>query len=359
MTWIEYAIFGNTLTAWAVAIGAAVGMTLVLMLARRVIRTRLERLAERTRTGLDDLASRMVGRTAGWFLAAESAVVASISLALPVTTRQGLQVLAVLALMFQAGLWGGEVLDYVIHTRLQVEHEQGDAAGATSVRALGYVARLALWVVVVLLALQNAGIEVTALVTSLGIAGVAVALALQNILGDLFASLAIVLDKPFVIDDVIVVGEFQGAVERIGLKTTRLRSLSGEEISIANSDLLQSRIRNFQRMAERRVVFGFGVNYETPPGKLGQIGGWVREIIEAQDNTRFDRAHFTALGEFALQYEAVYYILSPDYNTYMDIHQAVNLALVKRLQSERVEFAYPTQVVHLARPTETRPNGGG
>jgi small-conductance mechanosensitive channel len=348
MTLLDTPFLGNTLSAWGVAAGAALGLTLALTLVRSWIRGHLRRLADRSQTKLDDLVASLIGQTRAWFLAAESLVAAAYFLVLPASARQGLHILAIVAFLFQTGVWGGQVLDYVIHTRLEQEKSEDDAAGATSVRALGYVGRIVLWGVVLLLALQNAGVQVTALVASLGVGGVAVALALQNILGDLFASLAIVLDKPFVIGDFIVVDDFLGAVERIGLKTTRLRSLSGEEISIANSDLSRSRIRNFKRMAERRVVFGFGVVYETPTEALAQIGAWVRQIIQSQANTRFDRAHFLAFGNSALQFEVVYYVLSSDFNTYMDIQQAVNLALVQRLHSEGVEFAYPTQVIHLA-----------
>jgi small-conductance mechanosensitive channel len=347
MTLLDTTFLGNPLSAWGVAAALWLGLTIVLVFARRLIRSRLRYLTQRTRNDLDDLVTSLIGHTRWWFLGAESIVAASFTLALDPSATHAVGVVAVLALLFQSGVWVTEVLDYIIRTRLRQEAAEGDASGTMSVRAVGIVGRIALWVVVVLLALQNAGIEVTALVASLGIGGVAVALALQNILGDLFASLAIVLDKPFVIGDFIVVDDFLGSVERIGLKTTRLRSLSGEEISISNSDLLKSRIRNYKRMAERRVVFGFGVMYETPVESLAHIGEWVRQIIEAQANTRFDRAHFITFGDSALTFEVVYYVLSSDFNTYMDIQQAVNLALMKRLQSEGVEFAYPTRVVHL------------
>jgi small-conductance mechanosensitive channel len=207
--------------------------------------------------------------------------------------------------------------------------------------------RLALWSTVALLVLANLGIDVTAMVAGLGIGGIAVALAAQNILGDLFASASIVLDKPFVIGDFIIVGEDMGTVEHIGLKTTRVRSLSGEQLVFANNDLLKSRIRNFKRMNERRAAFGIGVTYQTPAEKLAAIPAMLREAVEAQSPTRFDRAHFKQYGDSALLFEVVYYVLSPDYNLYMDIQQAINLAVFRRFAEEQIEFAHPTYTVCL------------
>jgi small-conductance mechanosensitive channel len=199
------------------------------------------------------------------------------------------------------------------------------------------------------LALDNLGVNVTALVAGLGVGGVAVALAVQNILGDLFASLSIVLDKPFVLGDFIIVGELLGAVENIGIKTTRVRSLSGEQLIFSNNDLLNSRIRNFGRMAERRVVFQLGVVYGTPKAKLEQIPAIIRSAIEAQQQTRFDRSHFAGYGDFSLDFENVYYVLDRDYNVYMDIQQAINLEIYGRFAEDGIEFAYPTQTLYLQR----------
>lgn len=184
-------------------------------------------------------------------------------------------------------------------------------------------------------------------VVGLGIGGIAVALALQNILGDLFASLSIVLDKPFVVGDFIVVDDLRGVIERVGIKTTRVRSLDGELLVFANGDLLKSRIRNFQRMQERRVLFTVGVTYQTPLEKLKQIPQWLRNVVEAQPRTRYDRAHFREYGDSAPVFEIVYYVLDRDYNVFMDVQQAVNLAIFERCAREGVDFAYPTRTLYL------------
>ena len=205
-----------------------------------------------------------------------------------------------------------------------------------------------IWSVIALVALDSLGINVTTVVAGLGIGGVAVALAVQNILGDLFASLSIILDKPFVMGDFLIIDEHMGSVEYIGLKTTRIRSLSGEQLIFSNSDLLKSRIRNYGRMFERRVVFNLGVTYSTPRDKLRRIPEIIRDAINAQEKTRFDRSHFMKYGDYALQFETVYYVKSPDYNIYMDIQQSIYFAIHEAFEREQIDFAYPTQKLLVA-----------
>jgi small-conductance mechanosensitive channel len=220
---------------------------------------------------------------------------------------------------------------------------ESDAASVTTIAALGFLGRVAIWAIVALLAMENLGVDVTALVAGMGVGGIAVALAAQNILGDLFASLSIVLDKPFVLGDNIAVGTDVGKVEKIGLKTTRLRSISGELLVFSNADMLQSRIRNFKRMSERRVVFAVGVTYQTPYEKLAAIPGMLREAVESQSGVRFDRAHLKELAGSSINFEVVYFMLTPDYLPYMDTQQAICLGLVKKFSAEGIELAYPTQ----------------
>ena len=226
---------------------------------------------------------------------------------------------------------------------------------AGTLTGLRWLILLVAYALVLLLALQNSGVDVTSLIAGLGIGGIAVALALQNILGDLFASLTIALDKPFVVGDFIVVGSEMGTVEHVGLKTTRVRSLSGEQLVFGNADLLASRIRNYKRMSERRVGLGFGVVYETQPATLEIINTLVRCAIEIQANVRFDRCHFCRFGASSLDYEAVYYINSPDYNAHMDTQQAVLLAIARAFRNDGITFAFPTQTLYIARPADATP----
>jgi small-conductance mechanosensitive channel len=198
-----------------------------------------------------------------------------------------------------------------------------------------------------LIALDNLGVNVSALIAGLGVGGIAVALAMQNILGDLFASFSIVLDKPFVIGDFIIVDNFLGTIEHIGLKTTRVRSLSGEQLIFSNTDLLKTRIRNYKRMYERRIVFSIGVVYQTSHEKLTKIPKIIKNIINKQEQTRFDRAHFKEYGPYSLNFEIVYWIEIPDYNIYMEIQQAINLEIFKQFEKEDIEFVYPSQSIYI------------
>ena len=242
-----------------------------------------------------------------------------------------------------------------ISTALQIwlenyRKDETDGANRMTMNALSFLGRIALWAIVLLLILDNLGVDVTALVAGLGIGGIAIALAVQNVLSDLFASLSIVLDKPFIPGDFVVVGDMAGSVEHIGIKTTRIRSISGEQLIFSNTDLLGSRIRNFGRMRERRVVFSLGVTYQTPADKLERIPGIIREAIEGQEQVRFDRSHFASYGDSALNFETVYYVGSSDYATHMDILQSVNLAVYRRFATEGIEFAYPTQTLFVEKP---------
>jgi small-conductance mechanosensitive channel len=206
---------------------------------------------------------------------------------------------------------------------------------------LAWIFKAVVWSVLLLTVLANVGVNITAFVASLGIGGVAVALALQNILSDLFASLSIGLDKPFVIGDFIIFGEVMGTVERVGLKTTHIRSLNGEQVICSNTELLKNTIRNYKRMSQRRVAFTFGVSYATEPDQLEKIPTMIKDYLEKVENARFDRAHFKAFGNTTLEFEVVYILNTDNFNLYMDIQQALNLAIMRELKAMGVEFALP------------------
>ncbi len=269
---------------------------------------------------------------------------------LPAVVTTVLRAATIIALLVQGGIWASATISFLLE-RYRQRKLKADPAGVTTMNALGFLARLGLWAVVLLLVLDNLGVNITALVAGLGVGGIAVALATQSVLSDLFASLSIVLDKPFVVGDFLIIGDFLGSVEHVGLKTTRLRSLSGEQLVFANADLLGSRIRNYGRMFERRVVFKIGVTYETPRDKLEKVPRIIRDAVEGQEKTRLDRSHFSAYGDFALTFESVYYVLEPDYNLYMDIQQAINFRIHEAFEQEGIEFAYPTQKLYVAGAT--------
>lgn len=329
---------------------ATILLTVVLRMAQTLLVRRLSRLASKTTTNVDDLIVNLLRRLSLVLIVTGSAAAVGAFLPLSDRVEQLIRGALVIGGVIQAGIWGSCVIAYFIER--QRTAAVGAGGTATTLAALGFVARAVLWSALVLLALENLGVNVTALVAGLGIGGVAVALAVQNILGDLLASVAIVLDRPFELGDFVIIDDMLGTVEHIGVKTTRIRSLSGEQIAVGNAQLLQSRIRNYKRMAERRVVFSLGVTYQTPHGLVSRIPGLIREVIEAQDGVRFDRAHFQKYGDFALVFEAVYYVLSADYDRYMDIHQAINLDLLARFQEEGIEFAYPTQTLRVLKQAE-------
>lgn len=348
MGFFHRVLAGNEAWIWFLGLGIAALTFAVLRVARWAVGRGLAAQYARKKGEVRRLVVDLVRCTNPLFLFAVSVWAGSLAVTLPEAASRALGAIALLAFLLQVANWASRFITFWVarEARHKLEEEK-DAAAATTLNAVGFMAKLVLWTLVLLLALQNLGIDVTALITGLGIGGIAVALALQNVLGDLFASMSIVVDKPFLVGDFIIVGDMLGTVERIGLKTTRIRSLTGEQLIFSNSDLLSSRIRNFKRMRERRVAFSFGVVYDTSPDLLEQIPKTVREIIDGLPNTRFDRAHFKQFGDFALTFEVVYWMLTPDYNAYMDTQQAINLELKRRFAEMGIAFAYPTQVVHL------------
>jgi small-conductance mechanosensitive channel len=348
VTFLEMTYLNNTVRAWLLAALVAVVVYVGVSILRRLVIRQITALSSRTENQIDDLVADTLRRTRTYFLLFVSFYAASRVLVLSPDTASALRFIGVVIVVAQVATWGTVVINTVIQ-RQMARRLDDDAASATTINALGFVLRLVFYSVLLLMGLDNLGFDVTALIAGFGIGGIAIALALQNVLGDLFASLSIVLDRPFVIGDFIIVDDLLGTVEYIGLKTTRVKSLSGEQLVFANSDLLSSRIRNFKRMYERRIVFGLGVTYQTPRTKLEQIPGMIRAAVERQENTRFDRAHFKEYGDFSLNFEVVYFVLVPDFNVYMDIQQAVNFDIHRAFEDAGIEFAYPTQTLFMAK----------
>lgn len=343
----EYDLAGNSPELWLYAAGSAVVLFLLLRLLFGVLQRRLASISKKTSTVADDLIAAGLESTKGFILLVVSVWGAAQWLELG-DAEMFFDYALLVAVVFQLALWANRMVSAYIVFYTDSRREDNPAA-VSVVQGVSFLVRVVIWSIALLLVIDNLGYDVTALVAGLGISGIAVALALQNILGDLFASLSIVLDKPFVIGDFIIVGDLLGVVEKIGLKTTRVRSLSGEQLIFSNGDLLNSRIRNFKRMQERRVAFGFGVLYQTTPDQLEAIPPMVGEVIEAQEGARFDRAHFKAFGESSFDYEVVYYINTPDYNAYMDCQQAINLGICRSFAERGIEFAYPTRTIYMNR----------
>ena len=333
-----------------IALGIAAAVFFVLLFFREGVVRWLAKRAARSPSGFEDLVVSLGRRTQIVVIAVAALYAGSLYVTLRPRQEQTLGAAAEVAVFLQIALWASVAIDFwLARQRRRLDH---DATSVALAGVLRFVAKLTLWTLLLLMALANFGVNVTALVTGLGIGGVAVALALQNILGDLLASLSIVLDKPFVLGDSITVDTLTGTVESIGLKTTRLRAISGEQLIFANGDLLKSRIRNWKRLAERRVVLTFGVPYDTPPDVIERIPGMVRALVEAQELTRFERAHFKGFGASSLDFEAAYWILTPEYGVYMDRQQAVNLGLLRAFEREGIDFASAAQALLVTRPQE-------
>ncbi len=350
MNWefLQKAYLGNTISTWGLALAVFIAGSLLITLVLRYLGRRLESFSRKTQSNLDDMVADLLkSRTRKLFITVLALYGASQVLTLSPKWTHIFNAAVFLVFAFQLGVWGNGFINFMVGRRAAQDGEEGLNLEAYSV--LTFLAKGTLWVLLILLALHNLGIQVTTLVAGLGVSGIAVALAVQNILGDLFASLSIVLDRPFIIGDFIIVGEQMGNVEHVGLKTTRLRSLSGEQLIFSNTDLLNSRIRNYRRMNERRVVSRLGVIYQTPRQKIEKIPGIIKGIIEEHDLVRFDRAHFSGYGDFSLNFEFVYYVLDREYNLYMDTHQGVLLGIHKAFEEEGIEFAYPTQTIFLQR----------
>jgi small-conductance mechanosensitive channel len=349
LRWMESAASEGWMRA-AIALGVGAFAFVLLWFARGMIRRRYARLARTPETELLEIPLSAASRTTLPFMFVVAAFAGLMSYGIEGRPATLLRSVTMIALFWQAGLWTSTAAVAWLERRSSLMIED-DKAVAGSVGIIRFVARVAIWAVVLLLSLDNLGVDITALIAGLGIGGIAVALALQNVLGDLLASLSIALDRPFVIGDFLIIGEHMGAVEYIGIKSTRLRSLSGEQIVMSNADLLASRLRNYGRMQERRVVFKLGVTYETPREKLLKLPPLLRSVIESQDGVRFDRAHFASYGDFSLDFEIVYYVLSADYGRYMDVQQAINFRIHEEFEALGVDFAYPTQTLWLARDT--------
>ncbi|MCX7844204.1 MAG: mechanosensitive ion channel family protein [Candidatus Bipolaricaulota bacterium] len=339
----------NPVWAWFMALGIFLGVLLFFLALRAFLTRFFTRRFRRTGRPWAERGAELARRTTFLFLLMVAIFAGSLSLRLPPEAGKVIRGLIVTLFLAQLGIWGSRLASLWVGRMTEKRRAEGDAAAATTLASMGLLIRIAIWALVVLLILQNLGVNVTALAAGVGVAGIALAFAAQSILADLFSFLAIVVDKPFLVGDFIVAGKVEGTVERIGIKTTRIRSLTGEEVVVSNSELLKGWIHDYTKMRERRVFFRFAVDYQTPHEKVAAIPRIVQEIIEATPNVRFDRAHFKEYGEFGLIFEVVYFVLSPSYRDYMDAQQAINLGIHKRFCEEGIKFALPVRRVLVER----------
>lgn len=351
---LQLEFLNNQVLDYLIALTVLIIGFITIKLLRNIFVKRLKLWARKTETKLDDALLRLIERGIIPLLYLGVFYVAIGNLELQAMLQQVVDALVLIV----ATVFGIRLIvslsEYLLRLYWYTRHREG-ADVQRVLDVLLPAIKAATWAFGIIFVLDNLGFDISAVLAGIGIGGVAVALASQGVLQDLFSYFSILFDRPFDLGDFIIVDDFMGTVQHIGIKTTRIQSLSGEQVVISNKDLTEARIRNFERMTRRRVVFKFGVLYETTQDQLQVIPEIVQQAIEGIEQTAFDRAHFSEYGDFSLNFEVVYYVLSNDYNLYMNIQQQINLQLKQKFESRGIEFAYPTQVLYLSGLAEAQP----
>lgn len=352
MDWMNYlsqfSLAGNSGLDYAMALAWFVGLLILLKLFLVIIVARLKKLAQKTKTDFDDVLIDIFVHLKPPFYLLVALFFSVKTLIMPDIVNKVIDVLFIAIVIYEVIRAIEKIGNYLIKFYFAKQAEKDkevDRHSQAMASIFMTIVKVVLWVVGVTVALANMGVNVTSVVASLGIGGIAIALALQNILSDLFSSFSLYLDKPFGVGDFIVVGDSKGTVEKIGMKTTRIRSIGGEQLIVSNNELTSARVQNFGRMEKRRVVFSLGVVYGTPAEKLENIPKMIGDVINSFDGVEMDRCHWQGYGDFSLNYEIVFYVGSSDYAKYMDIRQKINLDIYKLFNEEKIEFAFPTQTV--------------
>lgn len=344
-----FSFFGNTLYDYALAIAIFVGVMILLKIFQLVALSRLKKWSQKSKNNFDDLLVDILRSVRSYIYFFISFYVALKFLELPDVVNMVFKGISIIVIVYEIIRAANKIADFFVKRYLnalkKVDDEKTRRHNESMARAAKLALSIILWVLAIILVMSNLGINVTSLIAGLGIGGIAVALALQNILGDMFSSFSLYVDRPFQIGDFIIAGQDMGVVKKIGLKTTRITTLQGEELVVSNKELSEARVQNFKQMKKRRVAFNIGVVYQTKPEQIRAIPKYVKEIVDGIKNADFDRCHFAKYGASSLDFEIVYYVGSADYNEYMDINQEINLAIFEKFAKEGIEFAYPTQTV--------------
>lgn len=350
VTYLNWTFLGNTGLAYATALGIFIASTIGFWLFRNLVLIWLEHVAKKTSNHYDDLAVDFVRSIKTPLYYILSLYISTHFLILPSFVVKGTEYALAFGITYYLikGLQKiiSQVKEYYIEKR---KADEGVDVDVSLLGTLESVAHVVLWIVGSLLILDNVGFDITALIAGLGIGGLAVAIAAQAVLGDILAAFSIYFDKPFKVGDFIIVGNDMGTVKYIGIKTTRIQTLQGQELVISNKELTESRVNNYKRMQKRRLVFGFGVVYGTTVSNLRKIPETVRKIIDSTPICTTDRVHFKQFGSSSLDFECVYFVDSPDYNVYMDCQEKINLGIMQAFEKDGIEFAFPTQTIHLAK----------
>jgi small-conductance mechanosensitive channel len=347
---LQKSFLQNQIIDYLTVLGTFLAGIVIIQMLKGIIISRLKAWAKKTATTIDDFLLRIIEKKLIPLLYIGAFYLSLNNLAIPSTVSRILDVSYAVIFTYVGLHLAVEVMNYSLE-RYWVRREV-DTSRQGSLKGLITILKVIIWGVGITFLLDNLGFEISAVVAGLGIGGIAVALAAQTILGDLFSYFVIFFDRPFEIGDFIIVDDYMGSIEYIGIKTTRVRSLGGEQLVFSNTDLTNARVRNYKRMQKRRIVFKLGVVYQTSSAQIKEIPGIIKSVIEHVDNTAFDRSHFASYGDFSLDFETVYYVLSGNYNTYMDIQQEINFAIKDEFEKLGIEFAFPTQTLFVEKTQE-------
>ncbi|HDH33987.1 MAG TPA: mechanosensitive ion channel family protein [Nitrospirae bacterium] len=347
---LQTTVLDNRILDYIIFIAAFLAGIVGVRLIKSIILNRLKTWSEKTSTTIDDFLVRIFEKKlipvlyfGVFYLTVNNLTIAdSISRTVDIA---GIVMLTIFGLRLVLELINYSLETYWIKKEVDMSRQR-------SLKGILTIVKVAVWGIGITFLLDNLGFKISTVVAGLGIGGIAVALAAQTVLGDLFSYFIIFFDRPFEVGDFIIIDTYMGSIEYIGIKTTKVRSLGGEQLIFSNSDLTNSRIRNYKRMEKRRVLFSLGVIYQTTTKQLKDIPGIIRDAIEKIEETGFDRAHFASYGDFSLNFEIVYYVLSGDYGKYMDIQQEINFAIKEEFENRGIEFAYPTQTLFIEKQQE-------
>ncbi len=343
--WLSEWYWGNTVEVYLFTAGAMLLVWILLRLIRKKLLSVIRKLANGTHTTFDDLIVDVCEK----FVLPYLYLLINFSIAGRLNLSTTVRNTGNAAFQFITAYFLIRMINYLIHRAvvMYMERKGESSERVGQLNGILLIIKVITWIIGLIMLADNLGYDVTTLLAGFGVGGIAIALAAQNILGDLFSYLVIFFDKPFETGDFIVTGEHSGVVEKIGIKTTHVRSLDGQQLVMPNAEMAKSVIQNFKRLERRRVVFVLGVVYNTPVRLLRQLPVIVRETIGSKEMAGFDRVHLVSFGDFSINYEIVYYVESADFLLYRDLHHSVCLDLFEAFEKAGIGFAYPTQTVYI------------
>jgi len=346
---LESVFFGNSVRNYLYALGIFFVSICLLYLMKNLILKRFKGLAGKTKNNIDDIIILAFEHINWFFYFVLSFYLSLKFISIPEIFNKSIDYILIIFASFYIIKLISIIIDQGAKIIIKNRIKAGNGNDSSIIDLMKVFLKISLWIIGLIWILSNLGFNVASLIAGLGIGGIAIALALQNVLSDIFASFSIYFDKPFRVGDFIVIGNDMGIVQKIGIKTTRLKTLQGEELVISNKELTESRVHNYKKMDKRRVVFNVGVTYDTPVSKIKKVPGMIKKIFDKMELATLDRVHFNKFNDSNLNFEIVYYVDSSEYNIYMDKNQDIHLAIKELFDKEKIEFAFPTSTVHLVK----------